>query len=159
MLRIAGFTIATALTTTALAGIGALIMNDFPEVRETLGSLIAAMSTTPDTKWPDDVDDINLFFKTPIEGTDLFVTTGVAFSSPENLSQSRASSYWCYVNYNADIVSNRLDLGSRQGDAPPVYTTGAQIPDAAVRDIGIDRYKLSGIAMSHCKFHNLAHAR
>jgi len=152
MFRIVGFTMAAALTTTAVVGIGALILSDFPEVRKALGSLRFFWSEPITTKWPEDVDDINLFLRTPIEGTSLVVKTGVAFSTPENFSQSKPRNYWCYLNYKDGIVTNRLDLGERQGDRSPVYTTGGEIPEAAARDIGIERYQLATIAMSHCKF-------
>ncbi len=154
MMRIIGLTLATALTAATVTGIAALIAKDFDGVFEPFMSGSDAGNAI--IQYPfEDIDTINFFVRSPIDGVDSIITTGAAFSTAEDVANSNPSSLWCYLNYGEDgAVRNRLDLGGKLGADAPVFTNLNDVPDENFNIIGVDRTTLARLARSHCKFAN-----
>lgn len=153
MFRIIGFGLATALTVTGVTGIGALILHDFSEAIDGLRSgTFAQVSTSAVEDLLDGVDDITLFIQTPVEGTDLQISTGAAFSSAAAIAAREPKNLWCYVNYGDGSLHTRITLGRRKASGKPDYDDLNDLPDAAFAELGLSRARLGRLARSHCKF-------
>lgn len=155
MMRVIGITLATALTAASVTGIAALIAKDFDRVFEPFTSGINTENTN--IQYPfEDIDTINFFVSSPIDGTDSKITTGAAFSSAEDVANSNPASLWCYLSYGGDdgAITSRLDLGGKSGPDAPVFTNLNDVLDEEFNIIGVDRTTLTRLALSHCKFAN-----
>ena len=155
MIRVIGITLATALTAASVTGITALIAKDFEGVFEPFIS--GSDAGDVNIQYPfEDIDTINFFVSSPIEGVDLKITTGAAFSSAEDVANSTPTSLWCYLRYGGDdgAITSRVDLGGKSGADAPVFTNLNDVSDEEFTIIGIDRTALSRLARIHCKFAN-----
>lgn len=155
MMRVIGLTLATALTTASVTGIAALIAKDFDEVFEPFTSGSDAGSAN--IQYPfEDIDTINFFVSSHIDGAESKITTGAAFSSAEDVANSNPNNLWCYLSYGGDegAITSRLDLGGKIGADAPVFTNLNDVPDGEFNAIGVDRSALARLARSHCKFAN-----
>lgn len=96
-------------------------------------------------------DSLHFFKSVPIEGTDLEVVTGANFESADDIVSGRASHHWCYIAYGEGSLRSHLELGSQEGDKPPVYSDLEYIGTTALPALGLARDSLSAIARSHCQ--------
>lgn len=99
-----------------------------------------------------DVDNFNFFKSNPIDGTALIVTTGVEFTTADDVLSATTARHWCYISYGSGTISSRLDLGTQTGHAAPVYANLGDISDERLSDIGLSANRLRAIAHSHCQF-------
>jgi hypothetical protein len=81
-----------------VTGIAALIAKDFGGVFKPFASTANSENTIVEYPF-EDIDTINFFASSAIDGADLKITTGAAFSSAENVAKSTPSSLWCYLSY------------------------------------------------------------
>lgn len=155
MMRFIGITLATGLTVASVTGIAALIAKDFDGVFDPL--IAGSDAASINVQYPfEDIDTINFFVSSPIDGVDSKITTGAAFSSAENVANSNPTSLWCYLSYGGDegAITSRLDLGGKIGADAPVFTNLNEISNEEFNAIGVDRTTLARLARSHCKFSN-----
>ena len=68
-----------------------------------------------------EMDDFNFFKTLPIQGTDLSVTTGIAFATSEDVLNQTPTKHWCYIQFGQAGINQKLDLGEQHGTDLPVY--------------------------------------
>jgi hypothetical protein len=97
--------------------------------------------------------DITFFSKVPVNASAFSITTGIVYSTPDDLLAGTESSRWCYVAIpDASSVSRHIDLGGKKGVEQPVYEDLAKVPAADLSDLGVTREELLRLARSSCKF-------
>ena len=101
------------------------------------------------------VEKFNVFNSTPIEGTGLSVTTGVEFTTANDVLTASPARYWCYISYGSGVISSRLDLGVQEGPSTPAYADLGDIPPESLARLGLGTERLVLLARSHCQFGTL----
>lgn len=152
-----GLIASAGFTGAVVTGIAALIALDFQSAWEAYVAPEQAIDVVPEATAVSpfkDVDGITFFITTPVAGSGHEVVTGAAFASPEAVAQRRAERLWCYLNQGFGIARTRIDLGSKEGQLPPVYTRLTGLDRETLDELGRDAAALEAIAKSHCKFAN-----
>jgi len=157
--RLMGFCAAILFTGLCVVGISALIASDFEEVGVKLQGFYVwvqdiGQETRPSLGKADalgNTSDITFFHKEPIAGTDLVVSTGIAFASLDDVIEGKTTTRWCYIQVkNGSHVTKRIDLGSQSGRGQPKFNDTKSLTEEQLRGIDIPPDELDQIARSHC---------
>jgi len=140
-----------ALTSVSVAGIGALILREFPEVIEAASEAFQAPEPTDVEALLDGVDAITLFLRSRIDGTQLEVSTGASYPSARAVSDRKPDKMWCYVAVGQGVRIH-VELGTRTRNRAPEFTNLAALSDADQKVIGLSRAELRRAAREHCQF-------
>ena len=106
MIRTIGIGLALCLTTTSVVGIGALILQDFPEIAEAAAQFLKAPELDDVEALLDGVDEITLFMRSRIEGSQIEVSTGASYPTARAVDERRSEKMWCYLAVGQGGVLN-----------------------------------------------------
>lgn len=155
--RMIGGATATIFTAVAVTGIAALIVSDFGEIQTGWKHVSDWFETKPEPALTlgkaealKDADNITFFHSEEIEGSDLKVTTGIAFASVEDVVAGKTINRWCYIQSGTAKFTERLDLGGQKGLGSPKYTDTTIFTAEQLKGFGLDAEQLAGLARSHC---------
>ncbi|MEL7281865.1 MAG: hypothetical protein AAGK79_16015 [Pseudomonadota bacterium] len=159
--RILGGLAGTVFAGLTVLGITVLIASDFETLGPKIYRLYAWTQAVPKPVMPKlnlgkaqqlaDADSITFFHKQPIKGSDLEVSTGIAFASLEDVVAGRTINRWCYIQVKSGShFTQKIDLGSQRGTARPKYTDTTVFRDDQLKGIDFSREELAKLARSHC---------
>lgn len=100
----------------------------------------------------EDAENFNFFRSLSIEGTDLVVITGVAFTSALDVVAEAPSHLWCYINDGSGAVSRRITLAQMRAGHPPQFTDFEGLSGSEAQALPMNADRLSALARSHCQF-------
>tara|TARA_R110002072_G_scaffold302883_1_gene489454 strand:+ start:8095 stop:8673 length:579 start_codon:yes stop_codon:yes gene_type:complete len=100
----------------------------------------------------EDAENFNFFRSLPIEGTDLAVITGVAFTSALDVVAEAPSHLWCYINDGSGAVSRRITLAQMRAGSLPQFTDFEGLSGSEAQALPMNADRLAAFARSHCQF-------
>ena len=160
--RTLGIAAATTFVAAITAGIIALIASDFTDVGKQLdrfwdwyNSQPAQSNLLGKAEGLRDASDITFFTSVPIRGSKLSITTGISFATAEDLTAGKVKDRWCYIQAGKGKFTERLDLGSREGESTSAYTETSRFTAQQLSSFGLSAKRFETLARRHCLFDGL----